>query len=115
MVAAITPKSSAAHVVFRHAVTRRLAEHPEQFTSLTASELRAIGDYFDFTKQPGPWDPFTTEHEQPGIFRTVLDALSKVDRAWYLCLFEGHQGLGGECGKDYCAGSCGLGRQPMPF
>jgi hypothetical protein len=44
MVAAIDPKSSGAHVVLRHEVTKRLAEHPEQFTSLTASELRAIGD-----------------------------------------------------------------------
>jgi hypothetical protein len=67
MVAAINPKSSGAHVVLRHEVTKRLAEHPEQFASLTAPELRAISDYFDFTKQPDPWDPFTTEKEQPGI------------------------------------------------
>ena len=90
MVAAINPKSSGAHVEFRHEVTKRLAEHPEQFTSLTASELRAISDYFDFTEQPDPWDPFTTEKEQPGILRVVLDALSKVDHAWYLSLFKGN-------------------------
>jgi hypothetical protein len=94
MVAAITPKSSGAHVSLRHEVTKRLAEHPEQFTSLTASELRAIGDYFDFTEQPDPWDPFTTEKEQPGILRQVLGALSKVDHTWYLSLFEGRNGFG---------------------
>jgi hypothetical protein len=94
MVAAITPKSSGAHVVLRHEVTKRLAERPEQFTSLTASELRAIGDYFDFTEQPDPWDPFSTEKEQPGILRVVLGALSKVDHAWYLSLFEGNLGFG---------------------
>jgi hypothetical protein len=94
MVAAITPKSSGAHVMQRHEVTKRLAEHPEQFTSLTASELRAIGDYFNFAEQPDLWDPFTTEKEQPGILRVVLDALSKVDHAWYLSLFEGNLGSG---------------------
>jgi hypothetical protein len=94
MVAAITPKSSGAHVVLRHEVTKRLAEHPEQFTSLTASELGAIGDYFNFTEQPDAWDPFSTEKEQPGILRVVLGALSKVDHAWYLSLFEGNLGFG---------------------
>jgi hypothetical protein len=94
MVAAINPQSSGAHVVLRHEVTKRLAEHPDQFTGLTASELRAIGDYFDFTEQPDHWDPFTIEKEQPGILRVVLDALSKVDHAWYLSLFEGNLGFG---------------------
>lgn len=94
MVAPINPKSSGAHVVLRHEVTKRVAEHSEQFTSLTASELRAIGDYFDFTEQPDRWDPFSTEREQPGILRVVLGALSKVDHAWYLSLFEGRLGFG---------------------
>jgi|ERR1700689_3152936 len=94
MVAPINPKSSGAHVLLRHEVTKRLAEHPEQFTSLTASELRAIGDYFNFTEQPDLWDPFTTEKEQPGILRVVLDALSTVDHPWYLSLFEGNLGFG---------------------
>jgi hypothetical protein len=94
MVAAINPKSSGAHVVLRHEVTKRLAEHPDQFTGLTASELRVIGDYFDFTEQPDSWDPFATEKKQPDILRRVLDALSKVDHAWYLSLFEGKGGFG---------------------
>ena len=112
MVAAINPRSSGAHVVLRHNVTRCLAEHPEQFTSLTASELHTIGDYFDFTERPDLWDPFTTEKEQTGIFRRVLDALSRVDHTWYLSLYDGHLSLGEQCGKDYCTGFCGLGLQP---
>jgi hypothetical protein len=93
MVAPVGRKSGA-HLVLRHEVTKRLAEHPEQFTNLTASELRAIGNYFNFTEQPDFWDHSTTEKEQPGILRVVLDALSKVDRDWYLSLFEGRGGFG---------------------
>jgi hypothetical protein len=108
----LNPKSSGAHLTLRHQVTKRLAEHPEQFTALSASELRALGTYFALTERPDLWDPLAIERKQPEIVSRVLAALKKVDRTWYLSLFEGHLSLGGQCGKDYCTGFCGLGLQP---
>jgi hypothetical protein len=87
-------QSSGAHLALRHAVTKRLAEHPRQFASLSAVELRDLGRYFAFTERPELWNPVAVERERPEIVDHVLTVLKKVDRAWCLSLPEGRLGFG---------------------
>jgi hypothetical protein len=94
-VAPANPKARGEHIALRHAVTKRLAEHSEQFARLEVAELRALEQYFAFDVRTDLWDPVTHERSHPSLLRRALDVLKRVDRVWYLSLFEGRLGFAG--------------------